>query len=77
MQVGRKDVGILINGSVLNNIDSTFANFQYLAIPTVEEVYLEIKTPTFHLGVKVIQIRIVHHILKVRFPFIVLGKQMG
>ena len=42
-EVGSKDVGIFINGSILNDSFFTFSNVQNLTVPAIEEVYLKIE----------------------------------
>ena len=77
MKVRSEDEGILVDRSILNNCFAIPPDVHYLIQPTVEKVNLKIKGPTLHVLIEIIQVRIVFCILKVRFPFVMLGKQLG
>ena len=72
MQVGRKDVGILINGSILNDVLAAFPNLENLSEARVQEINLQVEGPTLHGAVKVIQVGILSYRFKMGFPFVVL-----
>jgi hypothetical protein len=73
MQIGRKNVGILINGPVLDDVFPAFPDLQHLAETRVQEIYLEVKAPAFHLMVKIIKVRIVDYVFKMWLPLELLG----
>mgnify|MGYP001814198884 CR=1 FL=1 len=75
VQVGSKNKGILIDGSILYDILTAFPDPQDLAVPGIEKLYLQIKAPSRHLGVEIIQVGVVYHVFEVRLPFIVFGQQ--
>lgn len=59
MQVGRKDVCIFINGSILNNGFIAFADLPHLIKPAVQKINLEMECPARHVIIKIAQIWIV------------------
>src|SRR6267154_4353064 len=58
MEVFGKNIGIFINGSVLNDGLLTFPDDPNLVKPAVEEIDLKMKRPTGHVFIKVTKIRV-------------------
>jgi hypothetical protein len=49
---------------------------QQLVQPVVQKKDLQIKTPSRHILIEIVQIRIVVHILKLRYPTIMLAQHL-
>ena len=77
MEVGRKYIRILINGSVLDNCFSTLADLNQLVQSAVEKIDLKIEAPTGHVFIEIKQIRVLVHVLKLWNPFVVLAKHFS
>src|SRR5688572_16997590 len=77
MKIGRKDVSIFKDGAILNNCLCTSLNFQYLVQAIVQKVNLKIKAPTWHILIKIVEVRIMIHIFKLGYPFVMLGKHFS
>ena len=77
MQVGRKDERIFVNGAVLYHVPVVPTDVHHLPKTAVQEVDLEVERPTLHFRVEVVQIGVFINILKVRFPTVVSGQQLG
>ena len=80
VEVGRKNVGILVDGAVLNDSAIALKDFQNLPIPAVEEENLKIERPAVHVVVKITQVGIVVGAFVVYLPtelLAQLGAQRG
>jgi len=73
MQVGRKDAGILKDGTVLDNGLLRLGNLNHLLETLVQEVYLQIKRPTGHVGIEDCQLAIVIYGFEPWRPAITMG----
>jgi hypothetical protein len=51
-------------------------DLQQLIQPVIQEEDLQIKTPSRHVLIEIVQIRIVINILKLRYPTIVLAQHL-
>src|SRR5690606_39175477 len=54
IEVLRKDVGILINGAILDNVCFLLLQLHNMAEAAVEEKNLQVKRPTFHVAIKIL-----------------------
>ena len=80
VEVGRKNVGILVDGAVLNDSAIALKDFQNLPIPAVEEENLKIERPAVHVVVKITQVGIIVGAFVVYLPtelFAQLGAKRG
>ena len=68
-------MGILIDGTVLDDILATIADVHHLTETAVEEENLDIERPSLHILVKAVEIGIVFHLLIMRFPVEMLGQK--
>ena len=68
MQIGREDVRIFKDRSVLNYCLFSFENVDNAFIAFVQEINLQVKCPTIHVLVEIIEIGIVIGTLKLDFP---------
>lgn len=75
MQVGCEYVCVLVDGAVLYYLIAGTANLHNLVETAIEEVYLQVETPSLHVFIKIIQIRIIIHIFKMGLPAIMLRKE--
>ena len=74
MQVGSKNVGVFINGSVLDNCLGASLDIQELIQSVIQKVYLEVKTPSWHVFVKIEQVWVMINVFKLGNPFIMLAE---
>ena len=74
VQVGCEDAGIFKDGAVLNDGVVTLADGDYVSKPLVEKVDLQVERPSCHVGIEIVQIRIVVYWLKLWYPIISFGK---
>ena len=72
MQVGSKNICVLIYGTVLDDLFSRLTDLNDLTETAVEEIDLQVKGPALHVLVEVIEIGIVIHILILGFPAVML-----
>ena len=77
VQVGREDAGILEDSPVLNDIFLAFRYFHHLFKPFVQEVNLQVEGPSVHIGVEVLEIRVVVYGFEARLPAISFGEHSG
>src|SRR5690606_14423697 len=68
VKVGSEDVSILVNRTILNDGFSALPDLKNLTETAVEEVYLKVERPSFHLMVKIVKIRVVYNVFKMRLP---------
>jgi hypothetical protein len=45
--------------------------------PVIEEIHLQVERPAGHILVKVIEVRVVLHVLKTGFPAVMLSEHFG
>ena len=80
MQIGRENVGIFVNGPVLNNAFTGLLQLfdaLGLAKATIEEIDLEVEGPAGHIVVKILQIRIIVYVFQKHFPAEMLSQFMS
>ena len=77
MQVRRKDTGILKDGTVLNNGLLGMGNLYHLFETLVQEVNLKVERPTFHVGIEVLQIRVIVNGFEPGGPSVTMGQHLG
>ena len=73
-EVGRKNIGIFIDGPVLYYRLLAVPYFYQVLDPMIQKVYLQVKRPARHIFIKIHHIRLVLNILKMRFPLVMSGK---
>jgi len=73
VEVRCEDIGILIDGPVLDDIFARLADLDDLAEPAVQKIDLQVERPALHVLVKVIEIGIIIHVFILGFPGIMLG----
>lgn len=56
VQIGGKDVSILVNGTVLNDGPLAFADLPHLVKPTVQKINLQVKRPARHVFIEIAQV---------------------
>jgi hypothetical protein len=71
MQIFGKNIGIFINCPVLYEVMVVFLYVNDLPVPAVQEIYLEVKAPAFHIAVKILKIRIIINSFKSGVPAII------
>src|SRR5882762_8844862 len=76
MQVGREDMRILINGPVLDHRLGPRVDLQQLVQPAVQKEDLQVERPARHVLIKIVQVRIMIHILELRDPFVMLAQHL-
>ena len=74
---GRKNKSILIYSAVLHHYIGTLLYVDNLLETVVQEINLQIERPPWHIVVKIVQIRVVLHILVVGLPFEVFSQNLG
>jgi hypothetical protein len=74
VKVGSKDVGIFINGSVLDNCFSTSLYIEELVKPVVQKVDLEVEAPAGHVFVKIEQVWIMVNVFELWYPLIMFAE---
>src|SRR5690606_28889862 len=67
VQAVRKDVGDLVYRRVMNHVDLFDLKFYDMLETTVQKEDLQIESPSFHITVEILQIRIVFYSFKLRF----------
>ena len=77
VEVFCEDIGIFINGSVLNNRLIAFADLAHLAEPAVEKINLQVESPPGHVFVKIAEVRILFHRFVQRSPAIMPGELLS
>ena len=77
MQVGREDVGVLVDGAVLDHIATAAADLQQLLEARVEEEDLQVEAPPLHVLVEVEQVGVVVHGLLQLVPLVMFGQELG
>ena len=75
MQVWREDMGVFINGSILDHPLSAFLQFSKLCKSRSQEKHLQIKGPTLHVLVEIVQIWVVIYLLKMRLVAVVFREE--
>ena len=76
MQIGGKNVRILVNGSVLNHRLLSAADILNVTPPRCQEIHLQIETPTLHILIEIRDVWIVIHILQLHLPTVVFRQQI-
>ena len=74
VQVGRKNIGVFVDGAVLNHVFALTPYAVNLAEPAVQEVNLQVEGPSRHVVIKLVEVGILVHLFKVGLPAIVLGE---
>ena len=77
MQIRRKNVRVLVDGSVLDDLLSAFLQFSQLSESRSQEENLQIERPTLHVLVEIIQVRVVIHLLEMRLVAVVFCEERG
>ena len=77
VEVGRKDAGILVNSTILDDVLVGLVDLHNVLEALVEEIDLEVERPACHVGIEIRQIRIVLHALEARLPAIMFGQHVG
>ena len=77
MEVWGKNIGILINRTILNDRFARFSDLKDLVKPGIEELDLKVERPTLHICIKIVQVRIIIDILIMRFPHEMFAKYAG
>lgn len=74
VQVGRKNVRILVDCSILNGRFVAVLDFVYLFEPAIQKIDLDVKCPFCHIVIKVSEVRICVNRLVEWVPSIVFCK---
>ena len=77
LQVGREDVGVLVDGSVLDDGLALLLHLNQLREAASKEVHLQVERPTGHVLVEIVEVGVVVHFFKVGSVAVVLGQQRG
>ena len=77
VQVRGKDVCVFIDSSVLNDNSFAFLDVDDLLETVIEEIYLQVKRPTGHILIEVVEIGVVFYILIPGFPVIMASQQIS
>jgi hypothetical protein len=77
VKVGRENVSVFVNGSILNDGFIAVADLVYLIKPTVQEIDLQVKSPTRHVGIEILEVRIVVYGFIQGCPSVVPGQSFG
>ena len=73
VQVGGEDVGVLVNGAVLDDVFVLAPKAVNLAEAAVQEVNLQVERPPHHVVVELVEVGVFVHFLEVGLPVVVLG----
>ena len=71
----REDMGILVDGTVLDDVLAAVTDIHHLTEAAVEEENLDIERPALHVLIETIEIRIVLHLLVMGIPVEMLGQE--
>ena len=74
VQVGRKNVGVFVDGSVLNDRVVALQNIEHLLVAMVEKINLQVERPPLHVVVEVCEVGIVVSAFEVRLPVEMAGE---
>lgn len=77
VQVGRKYIGVLIDGSVLNDGLITVPDLVHLIKTAVEEINLQMKGPSGHVRIEILQVGIMIYRFIQWSPSIMSGKSFS
>lgn len=77
VKVCGEDIGIFVDGTVLNNGLIAVPDLVHLIKPAIQKIDLQMKGPTGHIRIKILQVRIVIYRFIQRCPTIVSGKSFG
>ena len=77
MQVGGEDIGILVEGAVLDKVDARLLDVVYLLEAGVKEINLEIETPATHVLVEAVDVRIVVRRFEQSLIAVMFGQLLG
>ena len=74
MQVGRKNKGIFVDGAVLDNGVCRFFDFLYLRKTAIEVIDLQIKRPTLHVVVEIVEVGVLVDVFEMGVPVVMFGE---
>ena len=73
MQIGGKNMGVLVNRSVLHRVMVFGEHLTVLSVAGIQEINLQVEGPTLHVFVEVVEVGILIDLFKMRLPSIMLG----
>ena len=72
MQVWRKNEGIFVDGAVLDDRMRRFFDLLNLRKTAIEVVDLQVKRPTLHVVVEIVEIRVLIDVFEMGVPVVML-----
>jgi hypothetical protein len=77
MQVRGKNIGIFIDGAVLDDATFAAANLKDIVEAVVEEIDLQVERPTLHVFIEIVYVGIFFNIFEVWLPIEMVGEEFG
>src|SRR5688500_8493456 len=77
MQVRRKNVCVFVNSSVLYNCLSTSLYVEQLVQAVIQKIDLQVEAPSWHVFIKIEQVRVMINVFELGYPLVVFAEQLG